>query len=59
METNQIIILFLLFIGFYLILAPHQFNQYLPVTLDISTRQILGSIALLTAYYYYNNEKLF
>jgi hypothetical protein len=56
---NQIIIYILLISGLFLLFAPAKYQTYLPVTLETSTSQIIGVIALLTAYYYYNNEKLF
>ena len=61
MDTTQyqIIIYILLAAGLFLLFAPAQYQTYLPVTLETSTRQIVGCVALLTAYYYYNNEKLF
>lgn len=55
----QIIIYILLAAGLFLLFAPTEYQTYLPVTLDTSTRQIVGCVALLTAYYYYNGEKLF
>lgn len=58
-SQNQIIIYTSLIGGLFLLFAPEEYRSYLPVTLDTSTRQIVGSIAILIAYYYYNNEKLF
>jgi hypothetical protein len=61
MDSNQlqIIIYILVASGLFLLFAPAKYQTYLPVTLDTSTRQIVGCVALLAAYYYYNNEKLF
>lgn len=55
----QILIYVLLAAGLFLLFAPAQYQAYLPVTLETSTRQIIGCVALLAAYYYYNGEKLF
>lgn len=55
----QIIIYILLAAGLFLLLAPAKYQTYLPVTMTTSTRQIVGCVAILTAYYYYNGERLF
>jgi hypothetical protein len=56
---TQIVIYVLLTAGLFLLFAPEKYQASLPVTLDSSTRQIVGCIAILVAYYYYNGEKLF
>lgn len=56
---NQIIIYILVIAGLFLIFASPEYQEYLPVTIDASTRQIIGCIFILVAYYYYNDEKLF
>ena len=55
----QIIIYALIFAGLFLYFAPPKYQAYIPIKLETSTRQILGAVAFLTAYYYYNGEKLF
>jgi hypothetical protein len=56
---NQLVIYIFLAAGLFLLFAPVKYQTYLSVTLDTSTRQMVGCVALLAAYYYYNNEKLF
>lgn len=56
---TQVVIYVLLAAGLFLLFAPAQYQASLPVTLDSSTRQIIGCVALLGAYYYYNGERLF
>lgn len=58
-SQTQILIYILVAAGLFLLFAPPQYQARLPVTLDTSTRQIIGCVALLSAYYYYNGEKLF
>jgi hypothetical protein len=58
-SQTQIAMYALLAVGLFLLFAPAQYQSYLPVTLDTSTRQIIGCVAILAAYYYYNGEKLF
>lgn len=61
MDANQvkILIYILLALGLFLLFAPIQYQKYLPFKLTTSSRQIIGCVAILTAYYYYNGEKLF
>jgi hypothetical protein len=61
MDSNQvqILIYILLAAGLFLLFAPAQYQAYLPVTMSNSTRQIVGCVCILAAYYYYNGEKLF
>ena len=49
----------LLALGAFLLLAPAEYQAYVPVKIDTTTRQIVACVAILGAYYYYNNEKLF
>jgi hypothetical protein len=55
----QIIVYTFFISGLFLLFASEQYQSYLPVTFNTSTRQIVGCVALLIAYYYYNGEKLF
>jgi len=61
MEESQkkMLMYVLLALGAFLLLAPAEYQAYVPVKVDTSTRQIIAFVALLGAYYYYNNEKLF
>jgi hypothetical protein len=59
LNQNQIIIYILSAAGLFLLFAPQKYLEFLPVTLDTSTRQIVGCVFILIAYYYYNGEKLF
>jgi len=59
MEQKHIIIITLLTAGLVLLLTPEEYQQYMPIKLSLSIRQIIGSISLLGAYYYFNNERLF
>jgi hypothetical protein len=61
MDSNQLQIIIYINVasGLFLLFAPVKYQDYLPITLDKSTRQIVGCVFLLVAYYYYNGEKLF
>ena len=59
MDEKQIIMFTLLAVGIVLLLTPEEYQQYMPIKLTLSIRQIIGSISLLGAYYYFNNERLF
>jgi hypothetical protein len=59
MNEKHIIIFTLLTTGIVLLLTPEEYQQYMPIKLTLSVRQIIGSISLLGAYYYFNNERLF
>lgn len=59
MEQTQILMYALLVVGIFLLFAPPEYQSYIPFKTDNSTRQIIGCVALLVAYYYYNGEKLF
>lgn len=59
MDQKHIIMFTLLAVGVVLLLTPEEYQQYMPVKLTLSIRQIIGSISLLGAYYYFNNERLF
>jgi hypothetical protein len=59
MENKHIIMFTLLSAGIVLLLTPEEYQQYMPIKLTLSIRQIIGSISLLGAYYYFNNERLF
>jgi hypothetical protein len=58
-SQTQMLMYALLAVGLFLLFAPQEYQAYVPVKLDTSTRQIIGCVALLGAYYYYNGEKLF
>ena len=58
-SQTQMLMYLLLALGLFLLLAPAQYLAYIPVKMDEQTRQIVGAVALVGAYYYYNHEKLF
>jgi hypothetical protein len=58
-SQTQMLMYVLLAVGLFLLFAPQEYQVYVPLKLDASTRQIIGAVALLAAYYYYNGEKLF
>jgi hypothetical protein len=58
-SQTQMLMYVLLAVGIFLLIAPQQYQAYVPLKFDTSTRQIIGCVALLGAYYYYNGEKFF
>lgn len=55
---NQNIVLAFVALGLFALFAPQQYIDMIPVKIDTQMKQILGAVALLAAYYYYNGEKL-
>jgi hypothetical protein len=55
---NQNFVIAFVALGAFALFAPQQYIDMIPVKLDTQMRQIIGALALVAAYYYYNGEKL-
>jgi len=56
-QQSQYIAYALLAVTVFLLLAPPQYQSYVPVQLDMQTKQIVAVLALVAAYYFYNGQK--
>ena len=56
-QQSQYIAYALLAVTVFLLLAPPQYQSYVPVQLDMQTKQIVAVLALVAAYYFYNVQK--
>lgn len=57
MQQSQYLAYALVAVAAFLMFAPPQYQMYVPVQMDMQTKQIAGIVALVAAYYFYNGQK--
>jgi len=57
MQQSQYLAYALVAVAAFLMFAPPQYQMYVPVQMDMQTKQIVGIVALVAAYYFYNGQK--
>ena len=56
-QQSQYVAYALILTAAFLMFAPPQYQMYVPLQMDMQTKQIIAVVAFVAAYYFYNGQK--